>query len=132
RALPVALVRGDRERGDALPGARGRARPARDLRPTRVNRGGHPCRHQADPSGDPASAARTGQVGNPGPSSRPFHAAALGHVWGEGVGKMVVDLHSHTTASDGLLEPAVLLAEAVRAGIDVLAITDHDTLDGVK
>lgn len=44
----------------------------------------------------------------------------------------IVDLHSHTTASDGLLTPAQLLDEAVRRGVAVLAITDHDTLDGVK
>jgi predicted metal-dependent phosphoesterase TrpH len=40
------------------------------------------------------------------------------------------DLHSHSTASDGALEPAQLVARARAAGVDVLALTDHDTLDG--
>ncbi len=42
-----------------------------------------------------------------------------------------VDLHTHTTASDGLLSPAVLVLEAARRGIVVLGVTDHDTLDGL-
>ena len=41
------------------------------------------------------------------------------------------DLHSHSTASDGTLSPAALLEKAHSAGVDVLALTDHDTLDGV-
>ena len=40
------------------------------------------------------------------------------------------DLHSHSTASDGTLAPAQLIARAQQAGVDVLALTDHDTLDG--
>ena len=40
------------------------------------------------------------------------------------------DLHSHSTASDGTLEPSELVARATAAGVDVLALTDHDTLDG--
>jgi 3',5'-nucleoside bisphosphate phosphatase len=42
-----------------------------------------------------------------------------------------VDLHSHTTASDGGLSPRDLVARAAALGIDVLAITDHDTTTGV-
>jgi len=41
------------------------------------------------------------------------------------------DLHSHTTASDGLLSPEALVARAAAMGVDVLAITDHDTLAGL-
>ena len=44
---------------------------------------------------------------------------------------MKVDLHSHTTCSDGRDAPAELARLAKRAGIDVLAVTDHDTLDGI-
>jgi hypothetical protein len=40
-------------------------------------------------------------------------------------------LHTHTTASDGGLTPGQLVARAVRQGIEVLAITDHDTTEGV-
>jgi hypothetical protein len=39
-----------------------------------------------------------------------------------------IDLHTHTSRSDGLLEPAALVAAAVAAGVRLLAITDHDTL----
>ena len=42
---------------------------------------------------------------------------------------MNVDLHSHTTASDGLLTPPELLQLAIQRNIDMLSITDHDTLD---
>ncbi len=42
-----------------------------------------------------------------------------------------VDLHSHTTASDGTLAPAALVAEAARRGVRVLAITDHDSTEGL-
>lgn len=44
---------------------------------------------------------------------------------------MIVDLHSHTTASDGDLSPMALLQRASRQGVDVLSITDHDTVDGL-
>lgn len=40
------------------------------------------------------------------------------------------DLHTHTTYSDGRLDPAELLAAADAGGLRVMAITDHDTLDG--
>lgn len=43
---------------------------------------------------------------------------------------MRIDLHTHSTASDGTDTPAELVAAAVMAGLDVLAITDHDTTAG--
>lgn len=43
---------------------------------------------------------------------------------------MNIDLHCHSTASDGTLTPAELMAAGVRAGLDVMAITDHDTTGG--
>jgi predicted metal-dependent phosphoesterase TrpH len=43
-------------------------------------------------------------------------------------GGSAVDLHTHTLRSDGVLEPADLVRDAVAAGIRTLAITDHDTL----
>jgi 3',5'-nucleoside bisphosphate phosphatase len=43
---------------------------------------------------------------------------------------MRIDLHTHTTASDGTDTPAQLLERAVGAGLDVVAITDHDTTKG--
>ena len=42
-----------------------------------------------------------------------------------------VDLHTHTTASDGLLAPAALVSQASGQGLSVLGITDHDTIDGL-
>lgn len=43
---------------------------------------------------------------------------------------MNIDFHCHTTASDGTLHPAELLDLAREREIDMLSITDHDTLDG--
>jgi predicted metal-dependent phosphoesterase TrpH len=42
-----------------------------------------------------------------------------------------VDLHTHTVASDGLLAPSELVRLALERGLDVLAITDHDSTEGV-
>lgn len=44
---------------------------------------------------------------------------------------MRFDLHSHSTCSDGLLSPAELVERAVRCGVDVLALTDHDEIKGL-
>jgi len=41
------------------------------------------------------------------------------------------DLHTHSTASDGTLAPAELVRRAVQFDIQVLALTDHDTIAGV-
>ena len=41
---------------------------------------------------------------------------------------MNVDLHCHTTASDGLLTPTELLRLAEQRGVTMLSITDHDTI----
>src|ERR1700716_1595588 len=43
---------------------------------------------------------------------------------------MRIDLHTHSTASDGTDTPAGLVDAAARAGLDVVAITDHDTTAG--
>ena len=43
----------------------------------------------------------------------------------------MIDLHLHTTASDGALRPSALVARAFAAGIRTLAVTDHDTVDGL-
>lgn len=41
------------------------------------------------------------------------------------------DLHCHSTHSDGLLTPSLLVARAAARGVDVLALTDHDELSGL-
>ena len=43
----------------------------------------------------------------------------------------IADLHIHTTASDGRLTPSQAVAAAADAGLAAIAITDHDTVDGV-
>ncbi len=45
---------------------------------------------------------------------------------------LTFDLHSHSTASDGAFAPARLVQEAASAGVDVLALTDHDSLAGLQ
>jgi 3',5'-nucleoside bisphosphate phosphatase len=42
-----------------------------------------------------------------------------------------VDLHTHSTASDGELTPAELVRYALERGLTTLALTDHDTTDGI-
>ncbi len=42
----------------------------------------------------------------------------------------MIDLHTHTTASDGSASPRELIRLAAEKGLEALAITDHDTLDG--
>lgn len=44
---------------------------------------------------------------------------------------MIFDLHSHSTASDGVLSPSDLVRRAAQQGVDVLALTDHDEIGGV-
>ena len=44
----------------------------------------------------------------------------------------MIDLHLHTTASDGSSSPEDLVAECVKAGITTLAVTDHDTVGGIR
>lgn len=44
---------------------------------------------------------------------------------------MNIDLHCHSSASDGALSPAALVRRAAERGVDVLALTDHDQLDGL-
>lgn len=45
---------------------------------------------------------------------------------------MRIDLHTHTTASDGLLSPAALVQAVQAARLDVFSVTDHDTVDGLR
>ena len=45
---------------------------------------------------------------------------------------MKVDLHMHTTCSDGLYTPEQLTQMAVEAGLSVMAISDHDTVAAIR
>jgi predicted metal-dependent phosphoesterase TrpH len=44
----------------------------------------------------------------------------------------MIDLHTHSTASDGSFGPEALIEEAAGKGLTALALTDHDTLDGLE
>ncbi len=44
----------------------------------------------------------------------------------------LVDLHTHTTYSDGILSPAELLQKANELGLKVIGITDHDSVNGIE
>ena len=70
------------------------------------------------PAGLPDIAARVGRVTH---FSSPGEPTAPGPHWLRG------DLHCHTLHSDGADEPASLVGEALRLGLDFLAITDHNT-----
>ncbi|MFL5678138.1 MAG: PHP domain-containing protein [Chloroflexota bacterium] len=43
-----------------------------------------------------------------------------------------IDLHTHSTRSDGIVAPAVLVRQAFDAGVRLMALTDHDTLAGYR
>src|SRR5665648_813525 len=43
---------------------------------------------------------------------------------------MRIDLHTHSNASDGTQSPAEVVSSAAEAGLDVVALTDHDTTAG--
>lgn len=45
---------------------------------------------------------------------------------------MRIDLHIHTTASDGLLSPAEVVVKAAELGLNAIAITDHDSVGGIE
>lgn len=44
---------------------------------------------------------------------------------------MLIDLHTHTNASDGVLEPEILVKKAAEAGLSAIAITDHDQVKSI-
>ncbi len=60
-----------------------------------------------------------GEVASPGPSVGRHYA-----------GDVAIDLHTHSTASDGTEAPGVVVQRAVEAGLTTLALTDHDTTLG--
>ena len=61
---------------------------------------------------DPLPPAGAGRVEPPGPST--------------------IDLHTHTTRSDGVVAPAELVRQAAAVGVRLLSLTDHDTLAGYR
>lgn len=51
--------------------------------------------------------------------------------WNQPKEKLVFELHSHSTHSDGFLSPSKLVERAHQNGVKVLSLTDHDTLSGI-
>ena len=48
------------------------------------------------------------------------------------IGSAMIDLHTHSTASDGSFSPSLLMEEAAKRGISTVALTDHDTAAGLE
>lgn len=46
--------------------------------------------------------------------------------------KKLIDMHTHSTASDGSMSPAELIRHAKEVGLAAIALTDHDTIDGIE
>src|SRR6516225_5194755 len=63
------------------------------------------------------------------PAGQPFTTLCQVAIRGRQHGRS--DLHLHTTCSDGLYTPQQLVDLARRTGLAAIAVTDHDTLDGV-
>jgi len=45
---------------------------------------------------------------------------------------MKIDLHTHSTASDGKLSPTELIDLAITRNLEAIAITDHNCIDGIE
>jgi len=73
--------------------------------------------------------SRQAPTGEESPSVKRHHAAVRRLV---PPAPATLDLHTHTLRSDGLLTPAQLANAAAAVGVRLLAITDHDTLAGVR
>jgi predicted metal-dependent phosphoesterase TrpH len=71
----------------------------------------------------------TGSVTGKGSPSAKRHASRTGFV---PPAPATVDLHTHTLRSDGILTPSELVEAVAASGVTLLAITDHDTLAGVR
>jgi predicted metal-dependent phosphoesterase TrpH len=78
--------------------------------------------------GAPPAGSRPADLAAPVDGSRPASDVALP---ARPPGERWVDLHAHTRFSDGLLTPEALVDLAVQRGLVALAITDHDTVEGL-
>jgi predicted metal-dependent phosphoesterase TrpH len=67
----------------------------------------------------------------PGPASTPRYGERPALPSPEAV-PTSIDLHTHSRSSDGVLEPRTLVEVAAATGVRILALTDHDTLAGVR
>ncbi|HET8786915.1 MAG TPA: PHP domain-containing protein [Candidatus Limnocylindrales bacterium] len=68
----------------------------------------------------------------PGPKRTRRHDPAAAEVGVVPPGPSTVDLHAHSSRSDGVLRPERLIEEVAAAGVTVFSLTDHDTLAGYR
>ncbi len=81
---------------------------------------------------DPAQIPGRKPQGLSSESSVPIRKSEVGSSLKQGLfGQPMIDLHTHSSASDGTLAPETLLAAAARRGLRAVALTDHDTMAGV-
>jgi 3',5'-nucleoside bisphosphate phosphatase len=106
-------------------------KPAREPKP-------EPLRPEIVSAAKPAAARREQAPGRQAPPTRDSAPKRAGSYRGMAGDPVIppypsrVDLHSHSRRSDGVLEPLDLVTAAADAGVQVLALTDHDTLAGVR
>ena len=110
--------------------------------PTRFEVGSGPVVFNATPdryrSGDRSRPPDRADPAPPRDLSAPVPTTSRRHAPAPATGAVVppspstVDLHAHTTRSDGVLEPAALIAAAFAAGVRTFSLTDHDTLAGYR
>jgi 3',5'-nucleoside bisphosphate phosphatase len=68
----------------------------------------------------------------PRPRRSRRHDPAAPESWVRPPSPSTVDLHTHSTRSDGVLKPGVLIRDVAAAGVRTFALTDHDTLAGYR
>lgn len=85
-------------------------------------------KHAAKPVGQPAASVAPSQCVAPVPYPVETRKGGVFPLPDAGF----VDLHSHTTASDGLNTPRELVELAFKAGLCAIAVTDHDTIAGTQ
>jgi predicted metal-dependent phosphoesterase TrpH len=71
-------------------------------------------------------------VDAPGPKRTRRHDPAAAEVGVVPPGPSTIDLHAHSSRSDGVLRPERLIEEVAAAGVTVFSLTDHDTLAGYR
>ncbi|GAC1441770.1 MAG: PHP domain-containing protein [Mycobacteriales bacterium] len=76
------------------------------------------------------SSVHTGTLGAGQYAGRRYAGSPLPGVWSTALTARRIDLHTHSSASDGTTAPAALMRAASEADLDVVALTDHDTTAG--
>ena len=93
------------------------------VRPPRTTAHRPASRQEPELTADPPPTSRRPRRPGPAQPARPARAGGT---------RPGIDLHAHSTASDGLLTPEELVRRAAETGLRVLALTDHDTTAGIE